>query len=90
MNAQTMLGRTALLLAPLALVQMVMPAPARAAFVLVPICGEGGHAAPIRLPGRDDGPGGAPCCKICHIAMRKRTAAASGCCGQGEDDPDAG
>jgi hypothetical protein len=77
-------------LTPLALVQMVMPAPAQAAFVLVPICGEGGHALPIRIPGKNEGgPGGAPCCKICHIAMRKRSGTASDCCGEGEDDPDA-
>ncbi|WP_408588945.1 hypothetical protein [Novosphingobium sp.] len=78
-------------LAPLAVVQMVLPAPTQAAFVLVPICGEGGHARPIRIPGKNDGsgPGGAPCCKICHIAMRKRSGGDSGCCGDGEDDLDA-
>lgn len=77
-------------LASLALGQMVIPAPAQAAFVLVPICGEGGHAMPIRLPGRNDGgPGGAPCCKVCHIAMRKRSVTDTGCCGEDEDDLDA-
>ena len=71
-----------------ALAQMTAPAPARAGWMLVPICGEyGGHAVPIRLPGKDDAPGGAPFCKICHSAMRKRLPGDS-CC-DGEDDADA-
>ena len=72
----------------MAVAQMTAPAPATATFMMVPICGEyGGHAVPIRLPGKDDAPGGAPCCKICHSAMRKRLPGDS-CC-DGEDDADA-
>ena len=79
-------------LASFAVLQMTLPAPASAAFVLVPICGEPGHSAPLRVPARDDGPGGAPCCKVCHIAMRKRIGEAS-CCGHDdlpEDEADVG
>lgn len=75
------------LLAPLALMQMALPAPASAQFVLVPICGEPGHSAPLRIPGRSDEPGGAPCCKICHISMRKRIGGDS-CCDHGEPSED--
>jgi hypothetical protein len=74
--------------AVMALAQMTAPAPIGATFMLVPICGEyNGHAVPIRLPGKDDGPGGAPCCKICHSAMRKRIGGDT-CC-DGEDEADA-
>lgn len=72
----------------LALAQMIAPAPAQAAFMMVPVCGENaGRPLPIRLPMKNDAPGGAPCCKICHIAMRKRSGGDS-CCGE-EDDADA-
>lgn len=75
-------------LAALAVGQMIAPAPSGAMVLLVPICGEaGGSAVPLRIPGRGDGHGGAPCCKICHIAMRKRAGAISHC-GE-EDDADA-
>ena len=71
-----------------ALAQMTAPMPAGAAYMLVPICGENnGRAVPIRLPHRDDGPGGTPCCKICHSARRKRISG-DRCC-DGEDDADA-
>lgn len=67
--------------------------------IAVPVCGEPGHfvvlgtagrakiggrgGTPARKPG-DSGP--APCCTICHSAMRKRAGGAS-CCDE-EDDPD--
>lgn len=80
-------------LAPLAVAQMALPAPATASFVLVPICGEaGGHPLPLRIPAKNDQPGGSPCCKVCHISMRKR-AGGDSCCGDedngDEDAPDA-
>lgn len=87
------MSRALAFLAPLAVLQMALPAPAQAAFVLVPICGEPGHSAPIRIPsrnegpGRSDWPGGAPCCKICHISMRKRIGGDS-CCDHGEPSED--
>ncbi|WP_225206918.1 hypothetical protein [Novosphingobium huizhouense] len=90
------MSRALALLAPFAVLQMALPAPAQAAFVLVPICGEPGHSAPIRVPGRNDapgdGPGGAPCCKVCHIAMRKRIGGDSTCCHDDhcEDEADGG
>ena len=72
----------------IALAQMTTPSSAGASYMMVPICGEyRGQAVPIRLPRKDDGPGGAPCCKICHSAMRKRIPGDS-CC-DGEDDADA-
>ncbi len=71
----------------LALMQLASPAPVAAMVMLVPICGEfGGHAVPIRLPGKSDGTPGNATCKICHIAMRKR-AGADSCC-DGEDNAD--
>ncbi len=73
------------LLAPLAVLQMASPAPAQASFVMVPSCGGAGGMVPLRLPGKSDG-SALPCCKICHISMRKRLAADS-CCGE-EDDTD--
>lgn len=76
------------LLAPLALIQMASPAPAQASFVMVPSCGGSGGAIPIRIPGKNDGNSGQPCCKVCHISMRKRIGDDS-CCGE-EDDPDVG
>ena len=75
-----------------ALAQMSSPASAGAAYMLVPICGQNnGLAVPIRLPRKDDGPGGAPCCKICHSAMRKRIGGDRSCAGEdaAEDDADA-
>jgi hypothetical protein len=76
------------LLAPLAVVQMIAPAPVGTAFMLVPVCGQaGGGTVPVRIPSRDNAPGGAPCCKICHISMRKRLGG-DNCCGE-EDDADA-
>ncbi|MCW1381469.1 hypothetical protein OLX02_01400 [Novosphingobium sp. KCTC 2891] len=81
------MNRLHAVLAPLAVLQMAAPAPSGAAFLLVPICGEAaGHVVPIRVPAKNDAPGGAPCCKICHISMRKRIGGDS-CCGE-EDDPD--
>ena len=72
----------------IALAQMTSPMPGGAAFMLVPICGQyGGQPVPIRLPRKDDGPGGTPCCKICHSAMRKRVGGNT-CC-DGEDEADA-
>lgn len=81
------------MLAPLAALQIALPAPAAASFVVVPICGQaGGHPLPLRIPAENDGPGGSACCKICHISMRKR-AGADSCCGDeepcDEDAPDA-
>ena len=82
------MSRLFAVLAPLAVLQMAAPAPASAAFMLVPICGQGaGRPMPVRLPLKNDAPGGGPCCKICHISMRKRTGAGT-CCGDedhGED-----
>lgn len=77
------------LLAPLAVMQMTLPATASAQVMMVPICGDPGHFRPIRLPGKNDGPSGAPCCKICHISMRKRIGGDS-CCDHDEpgDDTD--
>ncbi|MDF8331584.1 hypothetical protein [Novosphingobium cyanobacteriorum] len=76
------------ILAPLAVFQMVAPMPGGAMVMLVPVCGEGGgRTVPLNIPMKNDGPGGAPCCKICHIAMRKRLGGDS-CCGE-EDDSDA-
>jgi hypothetical protein len=67
---------------------LAAPAPAAAHVMMVPICGEfGGRAVPIRLPGRENPAGNSQACKICHIAMRKRSGADS-CCGW-EDDTDA-
>ena len=72
----------------LALAQMTAPAPVGARVVMAALCGDvAGRAVPIRLPGKGDAPPGAPCCKICHSAMRKRGAGNS-CC-DGEDPTDA-
>ena len=71
----------------IALAQMTAPTSAMAAYRMVPICGQtGGQALPIRLPRKPDAPGGSPCCKICHSAMRKRIGG-DRCCG-GEDAAD--
>jgi len=74
------------LLAPLAILQMASPAPAQASFVMVPSCGGSGGVVPIRIPGRNDGNNNQPCCKVCHISMRKRFGTDS-CCDE-EDDSD--
>ena len=72
----------------LALAQMSVPVPARAGPVLVPLCSlEKGRSIPLRLPGKNDGSGGAACGKICHSAMRKRVGADTSV--GGEDDADA-
>ncbi len=79
----------------LAVLRLVLPAPALAqggsgsAFA-VPICGEAGHVLVIRIPGqgqqrKPQGDGTAPCCAICHSAMRKR-ATGDSCCGEEDDD----
>ena len=81
------MSRLFALLAPLSVMQMAAPVAPGGAVMLVPICGEAGRAAPIRVPMKNDGPSGAPCCKVCHISMRKRVGADS-CCGE-EDDSDA-
>ncbi len=74
-------------LAPFAVLQMAVPAPVQASLIMVPSCGGNGGMVPLRLPYKDDGSKGQPCCKVCHISMRKRSADAS-CCGE-EEDPDA-
>lgn len=76
------------LLAPLAVLQMALPAPAHASVMMVASCGGSGALIPIRIPARDDGSKNLPCCKICHISMRKR-AAVDSCCGDDEEGEDA-
>jgi hypothetical protein len=85
------LSRLLKLLAPLAILQMASPAPAQASFVMVPSCGGAGGMVPIRIPGKNDGNNNQPCCKVCHISMRKRFAADS-CCddNEREDDDESG
>ena len=71
----------------MALAQLTAPGPAHAGYMLVAICGPvAGRAAPIRVPigNRDSSP--APCCKICHSAMRKRSAGTSCCAGEDESN----
>lgn len=80
------MSRLLKLLAPLAIIQMASPAPAQASFMMVPACGGAGGMVPIRVPGKNDGNNNQPCCKVCHISMRKRSAA-DNCCGE-EDDTD--
>lgn len=83
------MSRLLKLLAPLAILQMASPAPAQASFVMVPSCGGAGGMVPIRIPGKSDGNTNQPCCKVCHISMRKRFAADI-CCDDSdrEDDND--
>ncbi|MBB3860774.1 hypothetical protein GGQ88_002043 [Novosphingobium hassiacum] len=81
------MSRALKFLAPLAVIQLAMPAPAQSALIMVPSCGGTGGMVPLRLPTKDDGGKNQPCCKVCHISMRKRSAADS-CCGE-EEDPDA-
>lgn len=71
-------------LAPLAVLQMASPAPSHASVMMVASCGGGGAPIPIRIPAKDDGSENLPCCKICHISMRKR-ASADSCCDNGDD-----
>lgn len=78
-----------------AVLRLALPAPALAlsaagGALAVPICGEAGHVLLIRLTGRAParkpvGDGSAPCCAICHSAMRKR-AGGDSYCGQEDDD----
>lgn len=82
-----MSARPIALPAALALAQMVLPVPAGAATVMIAMCGDGVPATlPLRIPRRDSVPSGAPCCKVCHIAMRKRAGAATCCMGEDETD----
>lgn len=80
-------------LALLAIAQMSAPAAASSGYLMVAICGQSGttRALPVKVPGRNNEPGGAPGCKICHIAMRKRGAGGT-CCGDDGtargDEPD--
>jgi len=79
------MSRSALrLLAPLAVLQMAAPGPANATLIMVASCGGNGGAVPLRLPQKDDSSKNLPCCKVCHISMRKR-AAADSCCGNGDE-----
>ncbi|NKJ44608.1 hypothetical protein [Novosphingobium sp. SG720] len=77
-----------------AVLRLSLPAPAvvagGGAALAVPICGEAGHVLLIRVPGhapqrKPSGDGTAPCCAICHSAMRKRAGEPS-CCGEEDDD----
>ncbi|MFN4135765.1 MAG: hypothetical protein ACK4G2_08940 [Novosphingobium sp.] len=79
------------ILAPLAVLQMIAPAPAAAAgrTIMLAACGGNGASIPVRLPARDDPGQNLPCCKVCHISMRKRSAADS-CCANGEEGEDDG
>ena len=78
------MSRLLKVLAPLAVLQMAAPAPASAAWIMVASCGGSGGMIPVRIPAKDDGSKNLPCCKVCHISMRKRTGADS-CCGNGDD-----
>lgn len=71
-------------LAPLAVAQMALPAPAQASVIMVASCA--GGMVPLRVPGKQGENNSLPCCKVCHISMRKRLAA-DNCCGE-EDDGD--
>ncbi len=81
------MSRLLKLLAPLAILQMASPAPAQATFVMVPSCGGSGGMVPIRIPGKNDGKNNQPCCKVCHISMRKRLVADT-CCDESDRDSD--
>ena len=74
------------LLASFAVLQMALPMPTQASTLMVPSCGGSGGVVPLHLPRKDDGSGNLPCCKVCHISMRKRSSDDS-CCGE-EDVPD--
>ena len=65
----------------LAALQLAMPVQA-AHPVMVALCG---GAAPIPLPIKNNEPD-KQCCKICHSAMRKRSAAGTCCAGDDDDD----
>ncbi|KPF91445.1 hypothetical protein IP81_11040 [Novosphingobium sp. AAP83] len=82
------MSRLLKLLAPLAVIQIASPAPAQVSFVMVPSCGGTGGMVPIRIPGKNDGNNNQPCCKICHISMRKRFAADSCCDDSEREDED--
>lgn len=82
------MSRLLKLFAPLAIIQMASPAPAQATFVMVPSCGGSGGMVPIRIPGKSDGNGQQPCCKVCHISMRKRFATDSCCDERDKEDDD--
>lgn len=70
-------------LAVLAMIRVAMPIPAEAV-VLVPGCGDGVGAIPLRIPMNNKEK--SPCCeKLCHVNDRKRSS--GHCCGP-EDDPD--
>jgi|GEM_PF-1002290 hypothetical protein len=75
-----------------AVLRLSLPVPALGASgaFAVPICGDASHVLLIRIgeqtPHRKpSGEGTAPCCAICHSAMRKR-AGDSSCCGEEDDD----
>lgn len=74
------------LLAPLAVLQMAMPARAHASVMMVASCGGSGAPIPIRIPAKEDGTKNLPCCKICHISMRKRAAADTCCDSDGDEE----
>jgi hypothetical protein len=78
------MNRLMRLFAPLAVLQMAMPSPGHASVMMVASCGGTGGPIPIRIPAKDDGSKNLPCCKVCHISMRKRTGTDS-CCGNGDD-----
>lgn len=80
-------SRALRLLAPLAVLQMAAPGPANASVIMVASCGGSGGMVPLRLPQKDDGSKNLPCCKVCHIAMRKR-ASADSCCDDGDEGPE--
>jgi hypothetical protein len=81
------MSRLLRLLAPLAVLQMAAPAPSHASVMMVASCGGNGAPIPLRIPTKDDGGKNLPCCKVCHISMRKRSAADS-CCANGEEGED--
>lgn len=85
-------------IARLALPAPALAAASDARGFVVPICGEAGNVLLIRAGGQGAGQGGgqgqprkpsgdstAPCCAICHSAMRKR-AGGDSCCGDEEDE----
>lgn len=67
------------ILGALAALQLAIPAQA-ASPTMIALCGGG---APIPLPMKNHEPD-KQCCKICHSAMRKRSA--GGICCDGDDD----
>ena len=71
-------------LGALAVLQLAMPAQA-AHPTMIALCGGG---APIPLPMKNHD-ADKQCCKICHSAMRKRSAGGTGCC-ENDDEEDSG